>query len=78
MERSVKQINDIREWQKKMAEKVHVWKESGVTTQGRREVEVGTLLLDNDKSNIIVNKVLSYFYCLSSKFKVYLARFGTK
>ena len=30
-------------------------KESGVTTQGRKEVEVGTLLLGNDKNNVIVN-----------------------
>ena len=39
----------------------NVWKESGVTTAGRREVEVGTLLLGNDKNNIITEKVLSYF-----------------
>ena len=31
-----------------------------VTTQGRREVEVGTLLLGNDKINVIADKVLSY------------------
>ena len=29
--------------------------------QGRREVEVGTLLLSNDKNNVIAEKVLSYF-----------------
>ena len=29
-------------------EKGHVEKESGVTTQGKKEVEVGTLLLGND------------------------------
>ena len=29
--------------------------------QGRREVEVGTLLLGNDKNNVITEKVLSYF-----------------
>ena len=45
----------------KMAEKGYVWKESGVKTQGMREVEVGTLLLDNDKNNFITEKVLSYF-----------------
>ena len=39
-----------------MAEKVHVWKESGVTTQGRRDVELSTLLLDNDKNNVIADK----------------------
>ena len=39
----MKQINDIHVWQKKMAEKGYVWKKSGVTTQVRREVEVGTL-----------------------------------
>ena len=32
-----------------------------VLTQARRVVEVGTLLLGRDKSNVIVNKVLSYF-----------------
>ena len=40
------------------AEKGHALKESGVTTQ--REVEVGILLLVNDK-NVTVDKVLSYF-----------------
>ena len=30
-------------------------KESGFATQGRKEVEVGTLLLGNDKNNVIVN-----------------------
>ena len=34
---------------------------SGVMTQGRREVEVGTLLLGNDKNNVIVDIVSSYF-----------------
>ena len=56
-----------------LAEKGHVWEESGVTTQGKREVEVGTLLLGNDKSNIIVDKVLSYFQCLRSKYKWYVS-----
>ena len=42
-------------------EKGYVWQESGVTTQGRQEVEVGTLLLGNDKNNVIANKVSSYF-----------------
>ena len=36
--------------------------ESGIATQGRRKVEVGTLLLGNDKNNVIVDKILSYFY----------------
>ena len=44
-----------------LAEKGHVSKESGVTTQGRKEVEVGTLLLGNDKNNVIADKVLSCF-----------------
>ena len=44
----------------RLAEIGHVWKESWVTTQGRREVEVGTLLLSNDK-NVIAKNVLSYF-----------------
>ena len=39
------------------------------------EVKVGTLLLSNDKSNVLsvlrcIKNVLSYFSCLSSKFEV--------
>ena len=48
-------------WQKSLAEKGHVWKESGVTTQRRKKVEAGTLLLANDINNIIANMVLSFF-----------------
>ena len=54
---------------RRLAEKGHVWNESGVTTQLRMEVEVGTLLLSNNK-NVIAENVLSYFLCLSSKFEV--------
>ena len=36
-------------------EKGDFWKESGVTTQGRKEVEVGTLLLGNDKKTLPIN-----------------------
>ena len=36
-------------------------KESGVVTQRREVVKVGTLLLDNDKNNVIADNVLSYF-----------------
>ena len=42
-------------------EKGHVWKESGLPTQEKKEVEVGTLLLGNDKNNVMANKLLSYF-----------------
>ena len=35
--------------------------ELGVTAHGRREVEVGTLLLGNDNENVIAEKLLSYF-----------------
>ena len=52
------------------AVKCHVWKESGVTTQGRREVEVAILLLNNDKNNVTVENVLRYLQCLSFKFEV--------
>ena len=45
----------------KMVKKGHVWKESGVTIQRRNEVEVGTLLLGNDKNSVIADKVSSYF-----------------
>ena len=44
-----------------LAEKGHVWKESGVTTHGNREVELGTLLLSNDKNHVTAENVLSYF-----------------
>ena len=47
-------------------------------TQVRMEVEIGTLLLSNDKNSVIAEKVLSYFLCLSSKFEVQVALFGTK
>ena len=41
--------------------KGRVWKESGIAMQGRRKVEVGILLLGNDKNNVIAENVLSYF-----------------
>ena len=43
------------------AEKGHIWKQSGVAPQWKRGVEVGSLLLDNDRSNVIIDKVLSFF-----------------
>ena len=52
-------------------------KKKMVMKQGRKKVEVGTLLLGNDKNNVIVNKVLSYFECLSFKFEVHVACLGT-
>ena len=52
------------------AVKCHVWNELGVTTQGRREVEVAILLLSNDKINVTAENVLNYLQCLSSKFEV--------
>ena len=63
----MKQINDIREWQKKNGEippfdgKRSCLKRIGITTQGRRVVELGTLLIGNDKNNVIADKVSSYF-----------------
>ena len=51
-----KQQNSAVWWKKVMS-----GKNSGVTTQGRKEVEVDTVLLGSDKSNAIVNKALSYF-----------------
>ena len=44
-----------------LSEKGHALKESGVMTQGRSEVEVGTLLLSNDENNVIAQNVLGYF-----------------
>ena len=42
------------------AVKGHVWKNQ-VTTQGRRDVEVAILLLNNDKNNVTAENELSYF-----------------
>ena len=36
-------------------------KNLGLWTQERQEVGLGTLLLSNDKINVIADKVLSYF-----------------
>ena len=47
-------------------------------TQVRMEVEVGTLLLCNNKNNVTAENVLSYFVYLTSKFEVQVAHFGTK
>ena len=64
----IKQINDIWEGQNITVEfgrkrsclkrSCHVTK-----TKGRKEVEVGTLLLGNDKNNVVVNYLLTYFLC---------------
>ena len=43
------------------AEKVNIWIESGVTTLGRRGVEVDTTLLGNDRNNVIADKLLACF-----------------
>ena len=42
--------------------KGHVWKKSGVTTQVRKEAEVGTLLLSSDKSSFIAENVFKFFF----------------
>ena len=47
-----------------MAEKGHVSKESGVTTQGRKEEEVDTLLLGSDKNSVIVNYLFKLVFVL--------------
>ena len=36
-------------------------KNQGLRRVGRRKVEVGTILLGNDKNNVVADKVLSYF-----------------
>ena len=48
-------------WKNCLVEKGHAWKEPGVMTQGKSEVEVGTLLQSNDENNLIAKNVLSYF-----------------
>ena len=57
-EKYVKQINDIQEQQKKRWSSIFRQKK---IISGRREVEIGTLLLSNDKNNVIAEDVLSYF-----------------
>ena len=47
-------------------EKGYAWKESGIMTQGRWQVKVGTLLLSNDENNVIVENLLSYFFSASA------------
>ena len=39
------------------AEKGKKKKKSGVPTEGKREVELGTLLLSNDKNNVIAENL---------------------
>ena len=41
-------------------------------------MEVGTLLLGNDKNNVFADKVLGYFQCLSSTFEIHVTPFRTK
>ena len=53
-------------------------KKSGVTTECKRDMEVGTPLLGNDKDNVITKKVVSYFQGSGSKFEVYVTCFATK
>ena len=38
-------------------------------------MEVGSLLLANDKNNVIGNKVLRYFQCLSFRNKIIVINF---
>ena len=38
-------------------EKCLVWKESAIATKGRRELEVGTLLLSANKNNVVTDKL---------------------
>ena len=67
--RYVKQIDDIREWQKnRQSSTIRLKKVMSEKNQGLQRREVGTLFYD--KNNVIAENVLSYFLCLSSKFKV--------
>ena len=40
-----------------LMEKGNVWKESGVMTQGKREEELGTVLLSSDENNVIAENL---------------------
>ena len=42
-------------------EEDEIKEKSVVTTQGRKEMEVRTLLLGNDRNSVIADEVLSYF-----------------
>ena len=44
------------------SEKMSCLKESGITTEGRRELQEGTLLIDNDKNNVIVDKKYIFLF----------------
>ena len=50
--------SDRKKWQNAdvQGKKGHIWKEWRFMTQGRRKVEVGTLLLGNDKNQVISSK----------------------
>ena len=60
-----------------LATRLEKSKESGVMTQGRREVEVGTLLLRNDKTILLLIKS-KLFLVFKFQVEVYHARFETK
>ena len=47
-------------------------------THGKLDVKVGTLLLGNDKNNVIADKALCYFKFLSSNFEVYITHLANK
>ena len=69
--KDIKQINDIRDWQKKNGGK-------RLCLKRIKSYDTGNLLLGNDKNNGVAEKVFSYFESLSSKFEVYVARLATK
>ena len=57
-EKYIEQINDTRNWKKKTTEKGLSEKNitGEVRPQGRKDVGVGFLLLDNDKNKVIADK----------------------
>ena len=62
----MRQINDIQEWQKNgrtppFDRKRSCLKRIKGNKTGEEVGGVGTLLLGNDKNNVIADKVLSYF-----------------
>ena len=48
-------------WNAAVSQKKVMLERISITTQGRRGVKVGTLLLSNDENNVIPESVLSYF-----------------
>ena len=61
-EKYIKQINDAWEWEKKNGGKRWCLKRIRVLIQWRSKGEVGTLLLGNDKNNVLTGKFFGIIF----------------